>query len=171
MDLLGLLEAGQPVVERARAGERPGGVPPGTQPTPELLIRGGTVVNADGSRRADVRIVGERIAEIGTVRAIGGQKSFVRGMITIEVLMITVVFGIVGMGLGSIVVTIFNVVGIQASNLFLQILFGGTTLNPVLSITSLFTSLGIVAVIGVIASLYPASVALGIAPVQAMQRN
>lgn len=36
------------------------------QPTPELLLRGGRVVNADGSRLADVRIVGERITEVGT---------------------------------------------------------------------------------------------------------
>jgi len=31
----------------------------------EILIRGGRVVNADGSRDADVRILGERIVEIG----------------------------------------------------------------------------------------------------------
>jgi dihydropyrimidinase len=35
------------------------------QPEPEILLRGGRVVNADGSRLADVRIVGERITEIG----------------------------------------------------------------------------------------------------------
>ena len=39
---------------------------PARQPTPELLLRGGTVVNADGRRLADVRIVGERITEIGS---------------------------------------------------------------------------------------------------------
>src|SRR5687767_3676354 len=32
---------------------------------PELLIRGGRVVNTDGARDADVRIVGETIAEVG----------------------------------------------------------------------------------------------------------
>ena len=36
------------------------------QPAPEILIRGGRVINADGSRLADVRIVGERITEIGS---------------------------------------------------------------------------------------------------------
>ena len=36
------------------------------QAPPELLIRGGRVVNGDGVREADVRIVGETIAEIGT---------------------------------------------------------------------------------------------------------
>jgi putative ABC transport system permease protein len=115
--------------------------------------------------------VTERISEIGTVRAIGGQKSFVRSMITIEVLMITVVFGIAGMAVGSLVIGVFNVVGLSASNLFFQILFGGSTLKPILSISSLFISLFIVAIIGVIASLYPVSVALRISPVQAMQRT
>ena len=59
------------------AGVRPGsgiGVPASAgsgghaasrQPVPELLIRGGTVVNADATVKADVRIVGERIVEIG----------------------------------------------------------------------------------------------------------
>ncbi len=114
--------------------------------------------------------VTERISEIGTVRAIGGQKSFVRRMITLEVLMITVVFGVAGMAIGSLVIGIFNIVGLSAGNLFFQILFGGSTLNPILSISSLFISLFVVAVIGVIASLYPVSVALRISPVQAMQR-
>jgi dihydropyrimidinase len=44
----------------------PGGSGPVVQPVPELLIRGGTVVNADGTVKADVRILGERIREIGT---------------------------------------------------------------------------------------------------------
>ncbi len=37
----------------------------GTVQPPELLIRRGRVVNADGERDADVRIVGETIAEVG----------------------------------------------------------------------------------------------------------
>lgn len=41
------------------------GLPAGAQGPSELLIRGGRVVNADGVREADVRIVGETIAEVG----------------------------------------------------------------------------------------------------------
>lgn len=52
----------------AAAAEGRGGAP---QPAPELLLRGGRVVNADGSRDADVRIVGQRITEIGTGLAPG----------------------------------------------------------------------------------------------------
>lgn len=57
----------------ARDPASPGGRPepgsrtdvPGGGQEAELLVRGGRIVNADGSRTADVRIRGERIAEIG----------------------------------------------------------------------------------------------------------
>lgn len=115
--------------------------------------------------------VSERVGEIGTIRAIGGQKNFVRSMITTEVLTTTLIFGIVGIVFGAATIGILNLMGLPASNLFLQVLFGGSTLNPILSTSSLFLSLLAVAVIGVIASLYPTSVALGVSPVQAMQRK
>lgn len=35
------------------------------QPAPEILLRGGRIINADGGRFADIRILGERITEIG----------------------------------------------------------------------------------------------------------
>jgi len=116
--------------------------------------------------------VTERFAEIGTIRAIGGQRNFIRSMITTEVLMTTVVFGIIGMVLGALVVALFNTIGFKANdNVLLQILFGGQVLKPVLSVGALVVSLVVVAVIGVIASLYPTSVALGVSPVQAMQKR
>lgn len=115
--------------------------------------------------------VTERMGEIGTIRAIGGQKNFVRSMITAEVLTITLLFGIVGIVVGSLTIGVLNLLGLPASNLFLQVLFGGSTLKPILSISSLFLSVIAVAIVGVVASLYPTSVALGISPVQAMQRK
>ena len=50
---------------------------PRLQPAPELLIRGGRVVNHDGSRLADVRIVGERVIEIGTGLAPGAEARII----------------------------------------------------------------------------------------------
>ncbi len=115
--------------------------------------------------------ISERLGEIGTIRAMGGQKGFVRRMIVTEVLSITLLFGLVGMAAGALSVGVLNAVGIPASNLFLQLLFGGPVLKPVLSILSLFVSVVAVAVIGVLASLYPTSVALRVSPVQAMSRR
>lgn len=115
--------------------------------------------------------VSERMGEIGTIRAIGGQKGFVRRMIVTEVLTITLLFGLVGMAAGALTIGVLNAVGIPASNLFLQVLFGGPILKPVLSAFSLLVSVAAVAAIGVLASLYPTSVALKVSPVQAMGRR
>ena len=115
--------------------------------------------------------VTERMGEIGTIRAIGGQKNFIRSMITAEVLTITLLFGIVGIAVGSLTIGVLNLLGLPASNLFLQVLFGGSALKPILSMSSLFLSVIAVAIVGVVASLYPTSVALGVSPVQAMQRK
>jgi dihydropyrimidinase len=41
-----------------------------------VLIRGGTVWGEDGGRRADVRVVGERIAEVGALAAHAGEGVF-----------------------------------------------------------------------------------------------
>ncbi len=115
--------------------------------------------------------VTERIPEIGTMRAIGAQKSFVRRMIIAETLMVSVIFGIIGIILGGLVLGVLYLKGIPASNIFLQILFGGKVLHPMMSVQSLVLALVVTAVIGIIASLYPVSVALKIQPVKAMQRT
>jgi len=110
----------------------------------------------------------ERIGEIGTMRAIGARRSFVRGMITLETLMISLVFGLIGIILGSGIIGMLNLTGIEATSMFLQVLFGGSVLTPVVSTGSVLTSLLVVIVVGIIASLYPVSVALKIEPVRAM---
>lgn len=115
--------------------------------------------------------VTERIPEIGTIRAIGGQKAFVRRMIILETLMISLSFGIVGIIIGGGIILVLGAAGIEPTNMILQVLFGGRALNPVLSALTVAYSLGIVAFIGVAASLYPTSVALGITPLQAMQKE
>ncbi len=110
----------------------------------------------------------ERIAEIGTMRAIGAGRGFVRAMLTLETLLISVVFGLAGMALGAGLIGILGRTGIRASGLFLQVLFGGPLLEPVLSAGSLAGSLLVVVAVGLLASLYPAAVALRIEPVRAM---
>ena len=115
--------------------------------------------------------VTERMGEIGTIRAMGGQKSFVRGMIVSEVLTTALLFGLVGVLVGSLTITLLNLLGLPASNLFLEILFGGSVLRPVLSVGSLFWSVLVVAFLSVLASLYPTGVALGVSPVEAMRKR
>ncbi len=75
--------------------------------------------------------ISERTAEIGTMRALGAQKSFVWRMLLAETLAISVLFGALGAAVGSAVVGILNVQGIQASsNPMLQAIAGSSTLRP-----------------------------------------
>jgi putative ABC transport system permease protein len=113
--------------------------------------------------------VTERIPEIGTMRAIGAQKGFVRKMIVIETVTISGIFGLVGIALGGIILWVLYVTGIPAPNFFFEVLFGGKHLHPVLSAGAVGLSFIVVGIVGIIASLYPVSVALRIEPVKAMQ--
>ena len=112
--------------------------------------------------------VTERISEIGTMRAIGARKGFVRSMIGAETVTLAFVFGGAGVVLALLLLLILGATGIRASNLFLRILFGGEVLRPVISLGSVAFSLLMVAAIGVLSSLYPLAVALRISPRQAM---
>ncbi len=47
---------------------------PGTAASDDLVIRGGTVVTAEGSHRADVRVRGEVVTEIGSLAAVDGER-------------------------------------------------------------------------------------------------
>jgi putative ABC transport system permease protein len=115
--------------------------------------------------------VTERIPELGTIRAIGGSKGFVRSMIAVETLTISVIFGLIGMILGAALIGLANMKGIRSGNMFAQLLFGGEVLRPLVSWSAMAISVAATAAIGTLASLYPSSVALRITPVQAMRKE
>ena len=112
--------------------------------------------------------VTERISEIGTMRAIGARRGFVRRMIGAETVTLAFVFGAAGVVLALLLLAILGATGIRAGNLFLRILFGGEVLRPTVSPGSVAISLLMVAAIAVLSSLYPLAVALRISPRQAM---
>ena len=111
----------------------------------------------------------ERTGEIGTMRALGAQKGFVRKMFFIETLTIALVFGAIGTILALGAVGILNAVHIQATNAFLEILFAGKVLHTSVSLASVLSSLILMILVAVLAHLYPVSLALKIEPVRAMQ--
>jgi len=113
--------------------------------------------------------VTERTAEIGTMRAIGAQKSFVWKMVLCETLLLTGISGAVGIAVGGAILGVLNTVGIKATNMFYEIIFGGPVLKPQLSLSAVFTAVIVVLVVGVVASSYPASIVMKMPPVRAMQ--
>lgn len=112
--------------------------------------------------------VTERIGEIGTMRAIGAQKWFVRRMILFETIVIVCVFGGIGIVLGGVAIGVVNAAQIETENIILQMLAGGSIIQPIISVGSIIVSLFGMLASGVLASLYPASLALRIEPRQAM---
>ncbi|MBN1686558.1 MAG: ABC transporter permease [Spirochaetales bacterium] len=115
--------------------------------------------------------VTERIGEIGTMRAIGAQKSFVRRMIILETVVISLFFGGLGILLGSLTIGIVGAARIETQSLILQMLAGGSVIRPVISAGSIIVSLIGMLAAGVIASVYPAQLALRIEPRQAMDTH
>ncbi len=113
----------------------------------------------------------ERTGEIGTMRALGAQRFFVWRLFFVESLVITGLFGLIGIGIGSAVVGTLNVVGIPATTTFLEVIFAGPELRPVLSASTLLGSVTVVALIAVLSHIYPVSVALKILPVRAMKAD
>ena len=111
----------------------------------------------------------ERTGEIGTMRALGARRKFVWLMFLVETLTITIVFGIIGIGLASAAVGIVNLIRIPAGSFFTQILFGGKVLSMRINPVSFLTTLLMVAGVGLVSHLYPVIVALKIPPVRAMQ--
>jgi putative ABC transport system permease protein len=111
----------------------------------------------------------ERTGEIGTMRALGAQRGYIRRMFLIETLAIAIVFGLVGMALGFGIIGGLNAAKIAASNSFLKILFAGNVLHAAVNPMSVVSSLVLVMLVAVIAHLYPVSIALKIEPVRAMQ--
>jgi putative ABC transport system permease protein len=110
----------------------------------------------------------ERIAEIGTMRAIGAQRPFIRRMIVLETLFIAVFFGAIGIALGVLTIGIVGAARIETTNVIVQVFAGGSIIRPVISAGSIALSIGAIVLAGIAASLYPASIALRIEPRQAM---
>ena len=110
----------------------------------------------------------ERIPEFGTMRALGAQKSLIFRLIFIESTTNSLLFGVIGIIVGSLVILVLGAFGIQAPNEYFQVLFGGPSLHPVLSAASIGVTLAAILIIGSVASIYPTSIALKVRPAVAM---
>ena len=111
----------------------------------------------------------ERTSEIGTMRALGASKRFVRRLFLLETLTMAWLFGAAGIVLGAAVVAVLGRAGIPAGNDFMRVLFGGDVLAPALSAFSVGLAVLIATAIGLVASVYPVLLALRVPPVRAVQ--
>jgi ABC-type lipoprotein release transport system permease subunit len=111
----------------------------------------------------------QRTPTIGTMRAIGAQRTFVVAMVFIETIVLALTFGVAGAGLGAAVVTYLHWAGIPAFRDELYFFFSGPVLRPELTFGGLALSVLVTLVVSVLAVLFPTWLATRIAPVTAMQ--
>ncbi len=113
----------------------------------------------------------ERIPEIGTMRALGASKGFVRRLFLAETTMLTAVSGAIGVLAAIGAVFYFKQFPLRLQNPFLIQLFGGDVLVPRLSLYRIVLSLGAALSLGLVGWVYPVRLALKVQPKSAMQRN
>lgn len=111
----------------------------------------------------------QRVKEVGTMRAIGAQRRFVVAMLLVEIISVSVVFGVAGAALGGGVVAVIRAAGgIPATTDLLFFLFSGPALLPHLGGASVAASLVMVLAVAIASALYPAWIAMRVTPVEAM---
>ena len=103
------------------------------------------------------------------MRAIGAQRSFVLQLFLTESVLMAIVFGALGLAVGSGVVLYLEATGIPAFHNILVFLFAGPSLKPPLLLDHLVLASIVCLIVSVVSTFYPAILATRIQPVVAMQ--
>lgn len=111
----------------------------------------------------------DRTKETGALRAIGASRRFVATEYLLETLLLTITAGILGCVFGVIGNSILSGGTITFTNPYLIQLFGGETLNTVISVSNIFWGMALSFVLAFIAWIYPVQIALATSPVVAME--
>jgi putative ABC transport system permease protein len=115
--------------------------------------------------------VTERTAEIGTMRAIGSDRSFIRGIFVVEALALNGVAALAGMALAGLALAAVAPRGVVLPELVAQFLIGGGALRLDVSAFPFVLALAVVFVVSILATLYPVSVATKVTPLSAMSER
>jgi putative ABC transport system permease protein len=110
----------------------------------------------------------ERTGEIGTMRALGGEKRFVRRIFLAETLMLNMAACLAGIVVGLVLILATGRSGLPLPDTVSQFLIGGGTLRLQLSTGPFLVALAVVAAVSIIATLLPIRVATRITPLAAM---
>lgn len=113
----------------------------------------------------------ERTGEIGTMRALGAKKSFVRYLFLNESLTITLISAFAGSILALILMGVVNAIDIKVTNDIAKMIIGGGSVKLIPTLGSFFRTILIVTIGGIFASFYPVSMALKITPLKALAQG
>jgi ABC-type lipoprotein release transport system permease subunit len=111
----------------------------------------------------------ERTGEIGTLRAMGGEKSFITAIFLWESFLLNGSALVLGMFVSAImVITVSLSGGIALPDVMAQYLIGGGKLELIVSVRPFLEAIGIVLFVSTVATIYPVRVATSITPLKAM---
>lgn len=113
----------------------------------------------------------ERITEIGTMRAIGAQRSWVTLLFLAETVVLGLFAGSAGVAAAVGFVTWLGQVGIPAGQDVVVVLFAGPRLYPTVDLGNVLFGLGSVVGVSILSTLYPAMLAARVPPVVAMAQK
>ncbi len=113
----------------------------------------------------------QRTQTIGTMRAIGAQRTMVLTMVLVESVVLGAIFGGIGIALGAAVMGLLHAKGIPAPNDVAYFFFSGPRLLPELSPGNLVVALVLIFFITLVSTLFPAVIATRISPLRAMQTD
>lgn len=113
----------------------------------------------------------ERTSEIGTMRAIGAEKKFVKKLFYSEAIILTSISALAGIIFAFICMAIFNACNIAVRNSIAKMILGGGLLHFTPTLKIILTTI-IVALLGsIISNRYPVKSALKITPIKALSKE
>lgn len=113
----------------------------------------------------------ERVSEIGMMRAVGAQKSFIRNMFVGETGILAGFFGGLGIIAGIITVYVLPFFRITTQNDMIQLAYGGDLLNPVLYGSDILVAILQLILVTLLSVIYPVQIAGRITPLDAITRD
>jgi len=113
----------------------------------------------------------ERTGEIGTMRAIGAEKSFVRKLFFCESVTLTLISEIAGSIITLILMGILNLCNFTVDGMAAKILLSGGAIGFVPTFGNFIGTMIIIMIGTILANLYPVSSALKITPLKALSKS
>lgn len=113
----------------------------------------------------------ERTREIGTMRAIGAQRTFLLRLFLQETFVLSFIFGLIGTLIGVTIVTAIGSSGIPAQGDVATFFFSGDRLFLSVNFTHILIVFVCMTLVAIVSTQYPAWRAMKILPLEAMQKS
>ncbi len=110
----------------------------------------------------------ERVTELGMMRAIGAKKSFLGGMFMSETFFLSLFFGGIGIIVGMGILLFIASLGLETTNEYLQIIYGGDVLHPIITLGDISLGLIELTFVSILAMIYPVLLVNKIRPLDAL---